>query len=364
MAYIQAAIKGGKAFITVSRVRGIYRREGIRGVARRIPWWVWALVTAAVAAIGMMFVTIFMVMAMAMTAATAVTNVVDRLPGGTWLAENVFRRLDLPGLTAPTQDEADEITQMLDEHPEITHCLAAAPPVEGEAVTLFIATEDEKRDIIAYQNERRTQSRGRDTASRDRTRNIAAERGAVSASAGIDPDLISTQPAVVPTGQQIMDGDKAVNSVNDLINQVPPGTDVGTAQTFLLVSYAGGVVNWRHFATVLAEAGIESVHTSQTFDIAEQFFEPGIDFAPYFTAVNASLISLSIDGIIDGSVAEASRAFSHCSTEEQRAQVAEIQRQQFAARDQRQAHQTPPPPAPDAPNSAPGGDEAVTIPGG
>lgn len=314
MPHIVAVIKTAKVAVALTKVRQIYRREGFRGLARRVPWWLWALLAAAAAAMVTIFTVIMMIMMTMATAASSVTNIVDRLPGATWIQENIFRQnddIDIEG-TSMTQEEAQELKEALDSEGEIKQCLAEAPPVTSRAETLFIATEEEKRAVAEYQDSRNGNREGRDGS--QGPRNVDAKRGAVSASAEVNVDLISTQPAVVPSGEQIMDGDQVTNKVNDLINEIPPGTDVGTAQTFLLVAYSGGVVNWQHFTAILDASDIEMIPSQSTLDIAAQFFEPGIDFSPYYTAVNASLISLSVDGTVTGSVKTAANSFGHCGS--------------------------------------------------
>lgn len=284
-------------------------RRLLRGRKRLTPLHVWRSVPlpfkagGAFIALGLVGLFMISIVLVAFSAASisAMTSVVDRIPGSTWFSDSQpFQRSDSDDayLADITREDAEAVRQELEEQPDLVRCLGDAPPVQGPAPTLFIASEEEKMAIIEHQNTKQ----GRDVP-----------RPPGSVSAHLDPELISTQPAVIPSGQQIMDGPRAVSQVNEVINDVPSGTDVGTAQTFLVVAFAGGVVNWQHFSTILDASDIARIDPGQSIDTAAQFFGPEVDFAPYVPAVNAALISLSTDQVIDGSVNAASRGFSDCT---------------------------------------------------
>lgn len=285
------------------QARRLLRRNKLnaRSLWRSVP--LTAKIGTGVAALGCGGVVMLSIIIAVFTTASisAVTSVVDRLPGSTWFSDSEpFQRADDEGahLADLSREDAESIRAELNEYPELVRCLGEAPPVMGPVPTLFIASEEEKLAIIEHQNT----EQGRDV-----------EPGDISVSAHLDPDLISTQPAVIPSGEQIMDGPRTVSQVNDVINDVPTGTDVGTAQTFLVTAFAGGVVNWQHFTAILDASDIEQVSSGESINVAAQFFGPGVDFAPYVPAVNAALISLSTDGVVEGSVAAASQGFSSCT---------------------------------------------------
>ena len=102
------------------------------------------------------------------------------------------------------------------------------------------------------------------------------------------------------------------SEVNLAIDEVPTGTHVGAAQTYLLVAFAGGVTDWAHFTKVVSALGYEHIPPDRSVEVAERFFGHGVDFAPYLRAVNASVISLAADEVITGSVANASKSFTGC----------------------------------------------------
>lgn len=341
-------IKTGTQVVGAARrIRNLDWREELR----RLPLSVKLGGAALVATAAGTFLMLAVLVSLMAGAVASVTSVVDRVPGGAWFSDGILRASGNPDLAEGSTDispeDAYELRGTLDEESELMQCLSQAPPVTKVSESLYIANEQEKADVIAFQdrlrqeyidrqNERRRQAAeaGRPIRETSRPRDPSAslppymgrvpanvvpdgaDRGVVredlSPSAFIHPDLISTYPAVVPVGEQIRDGNRMTSEVNHAIDQVPKGATVGAAQTYLLVAFAGGVTSWEHFTKVLGAMDYERVPPSQTLSVASRFFTPDVDFDPYIRAVNAAVISLAADEVIVGSVANASRSFTDC----------------------------------------------------
>lgn len=330
-----------------------FRDKDWGAALRRMPLTYKLLGAGALASLLGMFLFLAILVAVMSAAVSSVTSVVDRVPGGAWFSNGILRASGNPDLAdssrAISSEEAQELREALDEDPELMACLSEAPPVVSVPESLYIANEQEKADVIAFQdrlrqeyidqeNDRRRAAveAGRPVSNTSRPRDPSAslppymgrvpanvvpegaDRGQVrddlSPSAFIHPDLISTHQAVIPAGQQIRDGNRMADEVNLAIDSIPSGTSVGAAQTFLLVAFAGGVVNWEHFTKVVGAFGYEHIPPERSIEVAERFFTPGTDFSPYVRAVNAAVISLAADEVVEGSVGVASRAFTDCGS--------------------------------------------------
>lgn len=338
---------GAKVIGTVKRIKD----KDWRSIYDNMSWTTKGIIAASVVAIAAFMLVLIMAVAAMAAASSAVTSVVDRVPGGAWFTGGMLRASGNPDLADSSREispeDAAELRAAFDEDPALMECLSSAPPVTMEAVSLYIANDTEKQEIIAFQeslrqeyiereNERRrvAAENGRPVRNSSRPEDPSAslppylgrvpagvvpdgaDRGRVrddlSPSAFINPGLISTFPSVVPAGQQIREGNRMTSAVNLAIDEVPTGTHVGAAQTYLLVAFAGGVTDWAHFSKVVTAMGYENIPPDRSVEVASRFFGHDVDFAPYIRAVNASVISLAADEVITGSVANASKAFMDC----------------------------------------------------
>ena len=293
---------------------------------------------------------------------TMATDSISRYPGGTWVAEKLFQANGREGELS--KDEIGEVRSQFDEEmaddKELQECFRGSPEVTPKQETLFVATPQERDEIIRYRDARLNYNRDLAQYRRDhdrwRARMIdyqkrvriakarhyrpvqippppkepqppvrpeelpeksyrmtAQERGGVSASADIDPSLISIEQAAVPENSPLRDDKgRATSQVNKVIDSVPKGTTEPVARLYLTVAFAGGVTGWNHFKAVMDTSGIREVNKDQVPQIAQSFFAPGADLEPYSKAVSAAVMSLLIENQISGDMSVAMREFEDC----------------------------------------------------
>lgn len=310
-------------------------------------------------------VTVIIIMAAVVVPATMVTDSISRYPGGAWAIEQGARFMQATG--RETELDPDEIRQLRDAFDDemamdevLAQCFRGAPDVKPTQETLFVASKEERDEIIRYRDAKLNYNRELEQYKRDHDRwrarmvdyerrvkeakrrnyrpdqipdppkepqkpvrpqelpqksyeMTAAERGGVSASADIDPALISIEQAAVPANTALRDGKgRASSAVNEVIDSVPEGTSEPVARLYLTVAFAGGVTGWNHFTAIMDTSGLSTVTEDQVDSVASSFFAPGLDLTPYSKAVDASIISLIVEGQIDGDTQRAMRSFEDC----------------------------------------------------
>lgn len=327
----------------------------------------WPIIVAGAAGIGCLpaFIIMAGVAAIISSMAVPVTMISDslsRYPGGTWVADQFYqangREQEL------SKEEIAEIRGVFDEEMgkkrDIGACFRGAPAVRPVQETLFVASPEERRQIIEYRdarlnynaklkqwvrdhdrweramwdyNRRLRVARQRHIPAREipappreperparppelpdkSWRLTAAERGGVSASADINPDLISTDAAAVPANTPLRDErGRATPAVNRVIDSVPKGTSEPVARTYLTVAFAGGVTSWKHFIAIMETSGLSTITDEQVPGVALSFFAPEVDLRPYQKAVDAALVSLIMEGQVEGKIQRPLRIFEDC----------------------------------------------------
>lgn len=293
---------------------------------------------------------------------TMATDSISRYPGGTWVAEQLFQANGREGEL--TKEEIGEVRSQFDEEmakdEDLQQCFRGSPEVMPKQETLFVASPQERDEIIRYRDAKLNYNRDLAQYRRDhdrwRARMIdyqkrvriararhyrpdqippppkepqppvrpeelpeksyrmtAQERGGVSASADVDPSLISIEQAAVPENTPLRDDKgRATSQVNKVIDSVPKGTTEPVARLYLTVAFAGGVTGWNHFKAVMDTSGIREVGKDQVPQIAQSFFAPGADLAPYEKAVSAAIMSLLIENQISGDMSVVMKEFEDC----------------------------------------------------
>lgn len=320
-----------------------------------------------------LIVVVVVVIMTVFTGVVSMSSVVHRVPtvgytvhGQDYAVEKNLSDEDKKKVAQDFHDARQLWTDLAREEPAFTRCIGDAPPVLERKETLFIVTPEERQAIIDYHRAQREYDRdlaawkaqvNRYNAQVDRYNKAVerarrlhqdprkvpkptqprpqaappplpkvegglpswaatrAQRAGLSASTDLPLELLSTTPSPLPAGIPIMGGDgKALDEVNTLINQVPKGTNTNAARAFLLVAFAGGVTNWKHFATVanFYDFPLDTLTYDSAEDLARRFFEPGADLTPYRKAVASALISLSVEDVLDGSPGRAVEEFDQC----------------------------------------------------
>ena len=326
-----------------------YRRvaDTARAVLARAARWGWRAIplpvrigVVVVVVVGAIF-TMFASAALlhSMTTAGSVYTVVDRVPGGQWVDEAGIVHNN-KGRDDVSREDIEKFHAEMAQASDTTACMGNSPDVDvADIDSLYIAGQEEKDRVIAYQaslrdaareTPRTPQSTPRESSPaglydpQRRARVLAEDAkrapnppavlpSEVSVSALVDPDLISTRPAVVPVGTPIMRGDRATTQYNRIIDQVPKGTDPYTATVFLFVAAGGGVVDWTHFDTVLNKRAVaRPISAKNQTNAINVFFSTPFDTAPYRKAAGAGLIALVAEGTVTGDISDVQDMFEDC----------------------------------------------------
>lgn len=305
------------------------------------------------------------VMAAVVVPVSGVTDSISRYPGGVWATEQGTRFMQAAG--RDTEMGADDIRQLRAAFDDemamdklLATCFRGAPDVRPTQDTVFVASKEERDEIIRYRDAKLNYNRQIQQYQNDYDRwrakmadyrrrvyiaqrrgyrpeqipppptkperpvrppelpeksyrMTAAERGGVSASADVDPALISIEQAAVPANTTLRDArGRATPAVNKVVDSVPKGTSEPVARLYLTVAFAGGVTGWQHFMAIMNTSGLPTVTDGQVAQVASSFFAPGFDLSPYTKAVDAALISLLIEGQIEGDTSRAMRSFEDC----------------------------------------------------
>lgn len=327
-------------------------------------WWALGCLGGCFPLLGLTAVMIT-VMAAIVVPVSAVTDSISRYPGGVWALEQGARFMQAAGRdTDMTPDDIRELRAALDGEMAmdelLAECFRGAPDVRPTQDTVFVASKEERDEIIRYRDAKlnynrqiqqyqheydRWRMRMADYQRRVHVakrrgyrpeqipppptkpqrpvrppelpeksyRMTAAERGGVSASADVDPALISIEQAAVPANTTLRDSrGRATPAVNKVVDSVPKGTAEPVARLYLTVAFAGGVTGWKHFMAIMNTSGLTTVTDDQVEHVASSFFAPGLDLSPYTKAVDAAVISLLVEGQIEGDTSAAMRSFEDC----------------------------------------------------
>ena len=305
------------------------------------------------------------VMASVVIPVSAVTDSISRYPGGVWAAEQGARLMQATGRDPEIgPDEVRQLREAFDSEMAmdelLAKCFRGAPDVRPTQDTVFVASKEERDEIIRYRDAKLNYNRQIQQYQRDYDRwrvrmadyqhrvqiakrrgyrpdqippppeepqrpvrppelpeksyrMTAAERGGVSASADVDPALISIEQAAVPANSTLRDArGRATPAVNKVVDSIPKGTSEPVARLYLTVAFAGGVTGWKHFMAIMNTSGLTTVTDDQVDRVAASFFAPGFDLSPYTKAVDAAIISLLIEEQIEGDTTVAMRSFEDC----------------------------------------------------
>ena len=314
--------------------------------------------------LGMVTASIVVILAAAAIPVSLVGDSVNRYPGGVWVENILMKALGREDVL--DRDEVVELRGLIDEEVggdmELAQCFRGAPPVRPVQETLFVASKQERDAIIKYRQQRLDYNADLEAYARDYQRwqrvmadykrrvaiaqrrgyrpdqipdppkpphkpvrppelpekswkMTAKERGGVSASADVDPELISIEQAAVVANTPLRDDKgRATSAVNRVINQIPEGTSEPVARLFLTVAFAGGVTGWEHFMAIMNTSGITAsqLNDDNVDQVAVSFFAPESDLSPYIKAVDAALITLIVEEQVKGDMSRALATFEDC----------------------------------------------------
>ena len=116
-------------------------------------------------------------------------------------------------------------------------------------------------------------------------------------------ELVSDRPPLVEPGTQVMVNGRATEQARRVASTVPEGTHAAVARAYLVTALAGGTTDFDHFTRVASRAlDGQPVTPDNAVRVAQAFFPPGVDLAPYYKVADSIVFGLASKGYLTGKI--------------------------------------------------------------